>query len=185
MTIVTPCGPDEYPHENLCCKLCPAGHHVSKHCSVNHGIAECAECESRTFSAHPNGETTCQSCALCREDQEVVVECSWTSEQLCRCKQGVFYCDSAHCTESCFRCSRCPEDMAVLHPCNATADTVCAQTKAEPGNSNWIYVLVVVIVIVFIIGVGAIYLCCKRNDVLRHVAKFFKSKYAFTVGRVE
>ncbi|XP_033258115.2 tumor necrosis factor receptor superfamily member 26-like [Orcinus orca] len=128
----TRCNPGEYEVTSLCrcSKLCPAGYYVSKYIDQDHSVGECRECESGTFRAHPSEESSCVPCSQCREDQEVVTECFPTSDRLCQCKQGNFYCDSVDCTESCFRCKRC-EDSTILHPCNATRDTVCA-VKIHP-----------------------------------------------------
>uniref|UniRef100_A0A452TME9 Uncharacterized LOC103671065 n=1 Tax=Ursus maritimus TaxID=29073 RepID=A0A452TME9_URSMA len=124
------CGPEEYKPDGLglCCRKCPAGFHVSRHCGVNHGMPICDPCEPGSFLTYPNGETSCQPCAKCREDQEMVAVCTRTSNQKCQCKTGSFYCDSPDCTESCYRCRRC--SGATLRPCNATSDTVC---DTEPG----------------------------------------------------
>ncbi|XP_045414431.1 tumor necrosis factor receptor superfamily member 1A-like isoform X2 [Lemur catta] len=129
-TSVTSCGPDMYPSEDLCCKLCPAGYYVSRHCSTNHSRGECTPCGPGTFMAHNNSRLYCQLCNQCREDQEPVTNCSATSDRQCQCKTGQYYCDSADCTEICFRCSRCPGGRKPLRPCNATANTVCP----EPGR---------------------------------------------------
>ncbi|XP_007466073.1 PREDICTED: tumor necrosis factor receptor superfamily member 26-like [Lipotes vexillifer] len=128
----TRCNPGEYEVTSLCrcSKLCPAGYYVSKYIDQAHSVGECRECESGSFRAHPSEESSCVPCSQCREDQEVVTECFPTSDRLCQCKQGGFYCDSMDCTESCFRCKRC-EDSTILQPCNATRDTVCA-VKIHP-----------------------------------------------------
>ncbi|XP_066895520.1 tumor necrosis factor receptor superfamily member 26-like isoform X2 [Kogia breviceps] len=148
----TRCNPGEYEVTSLfrCSKLCPAGYYVSKYIDQDHRIGECRECELGTFLAHPNEESSCMLCSQCREDQEVVTECSPTSDRLCQCKQGNFYCDSMDCTESCFRCKRC-EDSTILQPCNATKDTVCAvQIHPEAGNLKWPWILLAVTVVLSI-----------------------------------
>nr|XP_008509962.1 PREDICTED: tumor necrosis factor receptor superfamily member 10D-like isoform X3 [Equus przewalskii] len=77
--------------------------------------------------------TSCLPCAQCREDQEVVTNCSRVSDRRCQCQQGSFYCDSPDCAEKCFRCTRC--QGSVLQPCSATRDTVCAvETNQEPDE---------------------------------------------------
>ncbi|XP_070086386.1 tumor necrosis factor receptor superfamily member 1A isoform X2 [Equus caballus] len=174
---VTECGPDEYEAEGLhmCCKLCPAGSYVSEHCTVNHSKGQCRECEPGTFTAHPTGMTSCLPCAQCREDQEVVTNCSRVSDRRCQCQQGSFYCDSPDCAEKCFRCTRC--QGSVLQPCSATRDTVCAvETNQEPderltpslqGNRNSsepfiavavaVAVAVVVVVVLLIVFIIVVY----------------------------
>ncbi|XP_061059864.1 uncharacterized protein LOC133100030 isoform X2 [Eubalaena glacialis] len=109
----TPCNPGEYEVTSLfrCSKFCPAGYYVSQYIDQDHSIGECRECESGTFRAHPSEESSCVPCSQCREDQEVVTECFPTSDQLCQCKQGYFYCDSKDCTESCFRCKRYDHEL--------------------------------------------------------------------------
>ncbi|XP_059960446.1 tumor necrosis factor receptor superfamily member 26-like [Mesoplodon densirostris] len=148
----TRCNPGEYEVTSLfrCSKLCPAGYYVSKYIDQDHSVGECRECESGTFQAHPNEESSCMPCSQCREDQEVVTECFPTSDRLCQCKQGSFYCDSMDCTESCFRCKRC-EDSTILQPCNATRDTVCAiEIHPEAGNLKWSWILLAATVVLSI-----------------------------------
>ncbi|XP_061059866.1 tumor necrosis factor receptor superfamily member 10B-like isoform X4 [Eubalaena glacialis] len=145
----TPCNPGEYEVTSLfrCSKFCPAGYYVSQYIDQDHSIGECRECESGTFRAHPSEESSCVPCSQCREDQEVVTECFPTSDQLCQCKQGYFYCDSKDCTESCFRCKRC-EDSTILQPCNATRDTVCTvKIHPEAGNLTLSWILLAVTVV--------------------------------------
>ncbi|KAM9764411.1 uncharacterized protein ACBT57_026262 isoform 4-T6 [Dama dama] len=129
----TMCHPDEYevPGNPSCSRVCPAGYYVSRPISQDHPIGACSPCEPGTFRAHPSVETQCLPCAQCREDQEVVKQCSPTSDQECQCRQGKFFCDSVDCAESCIRC----EDSAVLQPCNATSDAVCA-TNPQSGSRN-------------------------------------------------
>ncbi|XP_046505035.1 tumor necrosis factor receptor superfamily member 26-like, partial [Equus quagga] len=139
----------------------PAGSYVSEHCTVNHSKGQCRECEPGTFTAHPTGMTSCLPCAQCREDQEVVTNCSRVSDRQCQCQQGSFYCDSPDCAEKCFRCTRC--QGSVLQPCSATRDTVCAiETNQEPderlipslqgnGNSSEPFIAVAVVVVLFIV----------------------------------
>ncbi|XP_059873549.1 tumor necrosis factor receptor superfamily member 26-like [Delphinus delphis] len=154
----TRCNPGEYEVTSLrrCSKLCPAGYYVSKYIDRDHSVGECRKCESGTFRAHPSEESSCVPCSQCREDQEVVTECSPTSDRLCQCKQGNFYCDSMDCTESCFRCKRC-EDSTILQPCNATRDTVCA-VKIHPEAGNRTSVCILLVVIVGIAGIVMVFI---------------------------
>ncbi|KAM9764407.1 uncharacterized protein ACBT57_026262 isoform 1-T2 [Dama dama] len=168
----TMCHPDEYevPGNPSCSRVCPAGYYVSRPISQDHPIGACSPCEPGTFRAHPSVETQCLPCAQCREDQEVVKQCSPTSDQECQCRQGKFFCDSVDCAESCIRCARC-EDSAVLQPCNATSDAVCA-TNPQSGNpgSPWacmgvdvhicttvFFIFIIIFIVIFIIGSIAIY----------------------------
>ncbi|XP_005385014.2 PREDICTED: tumor necrosis factor receptor superfamily member 26-like [Chinchilla lanigera] len=170
-TNMTPCNPGKCLSDDLCCQCCPAGHFATKPCHENHSIAKCAPCEPGTFMAHPNLERACFLCSQCREDQEVVSNCSFTADRQCQCRKG-YYCDSENCVEHCFQCSRqlpcctltgsvwarlpnCSEGRAVLEPCHPRANTICAKMNQEPANSNWYSVVyfVVVLIIVIIIAV--------------------------------
>ncbi|XP_032214030.1 tumor necrosis factor receptor superfamily member 1A-like [Mustela erminea] len=157
------CGLDEYKPDGLerCCKKCPAGSHVSRHCVVNHGDPLCSQCEPGTFLAHRNGQTSCQPCTACRADQEVVAACTQTSDRQCQCKTGSFYCDSLNCAENCFRCNRCTG--AVIRPCNATHDTVCdsdagadtpGKQTPEDVSAHGFKIVIVVLVIFGIVLIG-------------------------------
>ncbi|XP_059785837.1 tumor necrosis factor receptor superfamily member 14-like isoform X1 [Balaenoptera ricei] len=175
----TRCKPGEYEVNGLCrsSKLCPAGHYVREYVDQDHSIRECRECESGTFRAHPSEESSCMPCSQCREaDQEVVTECFPTSDRLCQCKQGSFYCDSKHCTESCFRCKRC-EDSTILQPCNATRDTVCAvKIHPEAGNLNWLWIpLAVATGLSIAVAIITVTFCHYR----RRAAWFFQSVVGF------
>ncbi|KAB1251471.1 Tumor necrosis factor receptor superfamily member 26 [Camelus dromedarius] len=87
--------------------LCDPGYYLTEQFQEGRSVRACRKCESGTFRSHPSAETSCVHCALCRDaDQEVVTECSPTSDRQCQCKEGHFYCDSGSCTESCFRCKR-------------------------------------------------------------------------------
>ncbi|XP_053418413.1 tumor necrosis factor receptor superfamily member 10B-like [Nycticebus coucang] len=173
-TCVTLCGPNMYPFGNLCCKLCPAGHHVSQHCSVNNSLGECTPCDPGTFMAHANDQFSCDRCNQCREDQEMVAECSPTSDRQCQCIPGRFYCDSADCVESCFHCSRCREGRKVLRPCTAAANTECSESEPEPeadpesGNRGLYHLLYLILVI----PVGMVVHSCKKKGltwITRHI----------------
>ncbi|XP_057582875.1 tumor necrosis factor receptor superfamily member 26-like isoform X2 [Hippopotamus amphibius kiboko] len=174
----TPCEPGQYEVTNLrrCSTLCPAGYYVSKPAEQGRRVGECTACASGTFRAHPSEEGSCEPCAQCREDQEEVTACSATSDRLCQCRQGSFYCDSPHCTESCFRCTRCA-DSAILQPCNATRNAVCA-VKTQPGAEylrGWLLPFATVLVISVAIIIGVLIVCCCRE----RAARFIQSAVCF------
>nr|XP_023397591.1 tumor necrosis factor receptor superfamily member 26-like isoform X1 [Loxodonta africana] len=123
------CGPDEHEHGNICCRNCMSGQYVRKPCSENHGVGECEVCGDETYTSHSSGLTYCLPCTQCRKDQEVVANCTRTSNRQCQCKTG-FYCESED-REICRPCHSCPEGTVIRHPCNATTDTVCEEEKGK------------------------------------------------------
>ncbi|XP_070282440.1 tumor necrosis factor receptor superfamily member 23-like isoform X1 [Myotis yumanensis] len=128
------CGPGEYEYQSgrRCCQRCPAGQYVEEPCSSPHTRSECEACDTGTYTGHANGLRSCLLCTTCREDQEMVSDCTPTQDRRCQCKTGEFYCDSEDCLESCYRCTSCPG--ATLQTCNATRDTECAPAaRPEPG----------------------------------------------------
>lgn len=142
------CEPEEYAFEGYCCGFCPAGHFVSGLCSQNHSIGECKPCRPGTFMAYPSGEASCSPCSPCRPDQEVVANCTLTSNTRCQCRPGHFYCDSEDCVENCFRCSRCPKDKVTRRPCTPTRNTECA----DPTTGWWpLGLLAIPIVLILLI----------------------------------
>ncbi|CAO2584022.1 Tumor necrosis factor receptor superfamily member 22 [Lemmus lemmus] len=72
--------------------------------------------------------------------QEMVADCSATSNRKCQCRMGHFYADPQF-PELCLRCSKCPQGSPVLQKCNFTANTVCS----SPGTNqrNRLYLLTV------------------------------------------
>ncbi|EPY87591.1 hypothetical protein CB1_000234015 [Camelus ferus] len=148
------------------------GYYLTEQFQEGRSVRACRKCESGTFRSHPSAETSCVHCALCRDDQEVVTECSPTSDRQCQCKEGHFYCDSGSCTESCFRCKRC-EGSTVLHPCNATRDTVCAtESNPKPGTSSCSWPLLVVLALTLAFAINAFILIpCIRTILHNHSKK--------------
>ncbi|KAM7084532.1 uncharacterized protein WM277_026273 isoform 2-T2 [Molossus nigricans] len=122
-SMMSPCGLDEYPSASNCCRRCPAGQYVREPCSSTHTQSECATCDEGTFTAFPNGLRSCVLCSSCSEDQEVVAECTPTSNRKCQCQTGRYRHPDSN--EFCAPCSPCPQGKVVLRTCNATADTVC------------------------------------------------------------
>ncbi|KAM9660281.1 tumor necrosis factor receptor superfamily member 6-like [Trichechus inunguis] len=170
------CGPDEYLHKNLCCKNCASGEYLSKHCTRNHHAGKCEACEHETYMAHSSGLNDCLPCTQCREDQEVVTNCTRTRNRQCQCRTG-FYCEQADC-EMCRACLRCPEGTVIRHPCNATADTVCVNKK---GNANLYLLFMIIPVLLFTVYIY----CCKRKGTppFSTVISFFEGRYTLFVER--
>ncbi|XP_045872065.1 tumor necrosis factor receptor superfamily member 1A-like [Meles meles] len=170
------CSPDEYRPDGLerCCKQCPPGAHVSRHCDANHGVPLCSPCEPGTFLAHGNGQTSCQPCTTCRADQEVLAACTQTSDRQCGCRAGSFYCDSLDCVEQCLRCRRC--SGAVIRPCNATHDTVCdsdagadtpgkktPKSVSTPGFLTVVAILGSLFLLLIVVAVFCLYIYCRKR----------------------
>nr|KAF6272257.1 hypothetical protein mPipKuh1_017807 [Pipistrellus kuhlii] len=128
------CGPGEYPSARHCCQRCPPGYYVEEPCSSPHTRSECVACDAGTYTGHANGLRSCLLCTTCRQDQEMVRDCTPTRDRQCQCKPGEFYCASGRCPETCYRCTRCPAGKVVLQACNATADTQCG--PADPGAES-------------------------------------------------
>ncbi|CAO2584023.1 Tumor necrosis factor receptor superfamily member 22 [Lemmus lemmus] len=134
------CGSDEYLSGGLCCKLCSPGEFVQESCTVPHTQGKCEKCHPGTFTEAGNGLDSCRVCSSCDENQEMVADCSATSNRKCQCRMGHFYADPQF-PELCLRCSKCPQGSPVLQKCNFTANTVCS----SPGTNqrNRLYLLTV------------------------------------------
>ncbi|XP_049748759.1 tumor necrosis factor receptor superfamily member 26-like isoform X1 [Elephas maximus indicus] len=167
------CGPDEHEHGNICCRNCMSGQYVRKPCSENHGVGECEVCGDETYTSHSSGLTYCLPCTQCQKDQEVVANCTRTSNRQCQCKTG-FYCESEDC-EICRPCHSCPEGTVIRHPCNATTDTVCEEEKGKANGDSWLSITPVVRVVIVLAIVLTIILAflfayclycyyCKRRE---------------------
>ncbi|XP_064143675.1 tumor necrosis factor receptor superfamily member 26-like isoform X2 [Loxodonta africana] len=165
------CGPDEHEHGNICCRNCMSGQYVRKPCSENHGVGECEVCGDETYTSHSSGLTYCLPCTQCRKDQEVVANCTRTSNRQCQCKTG-FYCESED-REICRPCHSCPEGTVIRHPCNATTDTVCEEEKGKANGDSWLSIIPVVLVVIVL----ASCLYCKRRGIqpFSRVFSFFKT----------
>ncbi|XP_073434631.1 uncharacterized protein [Dendrobates tinctorius] len=127
---------DEYWHNGHCCRNCPAGTHVSVHCTVNHARGVCEACtRGEDYTAAPNGIEACLSCHTCKEDQVLVHECTPESNAECECKPGSYCIPNVSC-EICRRCSRCGEGQWIKNPCTPTTDTVCKDVSATDPTST-------------------------------------------------
>ncbi|XP_052569771.1 tumor necrosis factor receptor superfamily member 22-like isoform X2 [Peromyscus californicus insignis] len=124
------CGPDEYWSGDYCCKNCRAGEFVKTSCTISHTLGQCEKCHPGTFTRASNGLESCIPCSSCDERQEMVAECSATSDRKCQCQVGHFYSDPKS-YEVCRPCTKCPQGIPVLQACNSTANTVCGQTTTN------------------------------------------------------
>ncbi|XP_070283299.1 tumor necrosis factor receptor superfamily member 25-like [Myotis yumanensis] len=121
---------------------------------------KCCPCPPDSFLAHPNRAQSCMPCTKCREDQEMVSDCTPKQNRQCQCKTGKFYCDSEDCLEGCHPCTRCPEGKVVLQTCNATADTLCGPPGPGPGSRQWLWWMAGWL---FATVVGALVILCVRK----------------------
>ncbi|KAM5223982.1 uncharacterized protein RBU33_001830 [Hipposideros larvatus] len=165
-SLMTQCVTGEYWTGRHCCKDCPAGEYVHEPCRSPHTQGKCMKCDRGTFTAFPNGLDSCFPCATCSQDQEVVVECTLTSDRLCQCITGHFY-QLPDSYEFCRRCSTCPQGHVVLHKCNSTADTVCGVPDPEHRSRSRLSLLGAICLLV--VGMGIAFFCymchrpCKGN----------------------
>ncbi|CAM5120463.1 unnamed protein product [Eretmochelys imbricata] len=146
------CGDGEYLHQDCCCKYCPAGTYVSKHCKVPHTKGICYPCtDGEDYTAHANGLDECLRCKLCKEDQVTVNTCTSMSDTECQCKPG-YFCPTQDC-EMCYRCkSKCPEGKEIVQKCNATVDLECGHPPIGTANAaGWIGGVIVMFVL-FVVG---------------------------------
>ncbi|XP_031244850.1 tumor necrosis factor receptor superfamily member 22-like [Mastomys coucha] len=144
------CSPDEYQSENICCKNCPAGTFAKKPCTTPGTQGQCEMCDPGTFTEKDNGLYHCIPCSSCDKNQEMVTNCSATSNQKCQC-QTLHYSDPES-PESCLPCTKCPQGMSVLRECNSTANTVCSPPASNPRSR--LFLLLPLISVLFLAIVG-------------------------------
>ncbi|XP_075044517.1 tumor necrosis factor receptor superfamily member 10B-like isoform X2 [Mixophyes fleayi] len=125
-----PCNKYEYSYKGICCQYCPAGSHVSDHCTEDHGRGVCIPCTSGlTFTEYLNGMDSCLNCLHCRAEDEVqVAACTPTANSKCQCRPGSYCIPNENCGLFCTTCKSCAAGQHETHQCTATADTVCEET---------------------------------------------------------
>ncbi|XP_053576399.1 tumor necrosis factor receptor superfamily member 6 isoform X2 [Bombina bombina] len=134
------CKDNEYLHNNVCCRKCPAGTHVAEHCYKHGSQGVCERCiAGEGFTEYPNGENFCFTCKMCRDDEDTVRECTQKTNTICTCKPGR-YCHPGEPCEMCNICTSCGAGQRMLHPCNATSNTVCedglTSTQKAPKDAT-------------------------------------------------
>ncbi|XP_057635361.1 tumor necrosis factor receptor superfamily member 23-like isoform X1 [Chionomys nivalis] len=127
------CGSDEYLSGDLCCKLCRPGEFVQKPCTVPQTQGKCERCHPGMFTEASNGLDSCRACSSCDKNQEMVADCSATSDRKCQCRIGHFYADP-QAPELCLPCNKCPQGVPVLQECSSTANTVCSSAGTNQRN---------------------------------------------------
>ncbi|GAB1301939.1 Tumor necrosis factor receptor superfamily member 22 [Apodemus speciosus] len=150
-----PCAPGEYWFTDFCCKSCPAGMFVQKPCTVPHTQGLCEKCHPGTFTESDNGLDDCRRCSTCDKNQEMVTDCSATSDRKCQCQTHRFYYDPES-PELCRQCTKCPQGIPVLQECNSTANTVCSQSASNHRDRRFLLlpslsVLIFAIVVYYIL----------------------------------
>ncbi|XP_048873839.1 tumor necrosis factor receptor superfamily member 14-like [Brienomyrus brachyistius] len=137
LTLCHACNLTEYEVGEECCRMCPSGHHVQKHCSGNANTT-CAPCTTLTFNDEPNGLAVCKQCAVCDQGLglETVTACTPTSDTVCRILEGHFCinpykggCRTAH------EHTACNPGQFVKQSGTASADTICEDCQ-ENTYSN-------------------------------------------------
>ncbi|NXL37565.1 TNR25 factor, partial [Glaucidium brasilianum] len=126
-----------------CCAQCPAGTFLLTPCSSHSNDSVCAACPAGTFRTQPNTFPECEACHECDHDafQNVLSNCSATSNVACGCKPGHFRdCIDDHCSEfSCRQCQPCTGRF-IQRPCSEAQDTLCGSCKPDfyaEGGECW------------------------------------------------
>ncbi|XP_039696502.1 tumor necrosis factor receptor superfamily member 22-like isoform X3 [Pteropus medius] len=97
-------------------------------------------------------------CKLCPAEEEVMRNCTVTSDQMCQCQTSHFY-RPPDSPEECRPCSTCPNGTVVLQKCNSTADTVCGPPPPVSGDKAFWFAILFALFICICFGIC--YLCKK------------------------
>ncbi|XP_061750062.1 tumor necrosis factor receptor superfamily member 21 [Nerophis ophidion] len=107
----------------LVCDKCPAGTHVSAHCSST-SVRECAPCPAGTFTGGENGVVQCHRCQTpCPAGLVEEVPCTATRDRMCICPPGRFL--SGEGGTECTPHSMCPPGTRVRKRGSGTEDVLC------------------------------------------------------------
>nr|QIE07174.1 TNFRSF11A [Lepidosiren paradoxa]QIE07175.1 TNFRSF21 [Lepidosiren paradoxa] len=116
----------QYRHYNpltrkdLMCYKCPAGTHVSKHCTET-TLRECTQCPAGSFTSQENGLLKCLTCSPpCKEPMIEKVHCTALSDRKCTCPPGTFFSN-----KTCVPHTVCPVGWGVRKKGSETEDTRC------------------------------------------------------------
>ncbi|XP_029965740.1 tumor necrosis factor receptor superfamily member 21 [Salarias fasciatus] len=134
LTTISPNGqqvlsPRHYQHTDpasgarLVCDKCPAGTHVSAHCSAA-AVRECSPCPEGTFTRGENGVEQCHRCrAPCPEGLLEKTPCTSTQDRTCACPPDSFL--SGDGGGRCKPHSLCPPGTRVKKKGSEVEDAVC------------------------------------------------------------
>ncbi|XP_060708294.1 tumor necrosis factor receptor superfamily member 1B-like isoform X1 [Hemiscyllium ocellatum] len=118
---------------SMCCTRCSPGMKREAPCTEKTNT-KCQPCGQNQYTAFWNMLKKCLSCqVLCKEDQDMVQDCTPTTKRICQCKQGLHCIDSAKNTcNQCRRNTECKEGQGVIKPGTKDTDVECA--PCPPGT---------------------------------------------------
>lgn len=116
----------QYRHYNpqtrkeLMCYKCPAGTHVSRHCTET-TLRECTPCPAGSFTSQENGLLKCLTCSPpCKQPMIEKIPCTALSDSKCTCPPGTFFSN-----KTCTPHTVCPVGWGVRKKGSETEDTRC------------------------------------------------------------
>ncbi|XP_029281476.1 tumor necrosis factor receptor superfamily member 21 [Cottoperca gobio] len=122
-------SPRHYQHTDpdsgtqLVCDKCPAGTHVSVHCSPT-AVRECSRCPEGTFTRGENGLQKCHPCRVpCPAGFIEKVICTPIQDRVCTCPTNSFL--FGHGDTECKPHSLCPPGTRVKRRGSETDDVLC------------------------------------------------------------
>ncbi|XP_029911779.1 tumor necrosis factor receptor superfamily member 14-like isoform X2 [Myripristis murdjan] len=132
------CNLTEYRVGQECCRMCPPGNRVNKHCTKLTNTT-CEPCTDGTFLDQPNGRTQCFPCTNCTSDPGLKVKrpCTTTSGAVCEPRDGFFCVDLRW--DSCIAAQKhhsCQPGQYISHRGTATADTECSDCTGETYSNG-------------------------------------------------
>ncbi|XP_066499364.1 tumor necrosis factor receptor superfamily member 14-like [Hoplias malabaricus] len=136
------CGSAEYRINEECCQMCSAGHRVYRHCSGDFSTT-CVPCVKSTYTAFPNGQTSCLPCTICDEGSGLRIKqkCYPATDAICEPLPG-HYCmepDGQNCRKA-MKHSSCLPGQYINQTGTAFTDTVCNDcAKGTYSNGSFTF----------------------------------------------
>ncbi|XP_034777125.1 tumor necrosis factor receptor superfamily member 21 [Acipenser ruthenus] len=113
---------DQTTGEELTCDKCPAGTHISRHCTETN-LRECSPCRNGTYTKHENGIERCHQCRKpCKAPMIEKTTCTALYDRECVCPPG-FYIDQ----DTCKHHTECPKGWGVRKKGSELEDVKCRQ----------------------------------------------------------